>query len=222
VARSYGLSGYGPEASLAGSGRLGILQQASFLAAHAHEEASSPVKRGDFVLRRLLCEDVKRPGEVGINIVFPPPSTSHTTRERFDVHVGSPECAGCHLRLDQFGFSFEEFDAVGRRRSMENGRPIDTEASIWLDGKARHFANSRDISRYLAEAPQVSECFARQAFRYFSAATEPGAERAFVALTRALPSRSASSVIEQLLAFVTSDLFVKRQIRSNPEELSRP
>lgn len=222
MARFYGLRGYGPEASLAGSGRLGILQQASFLAAHAHEDASSPVKRGDFVLRRLLCENVKRPGEVGINIVFPAPTTTHTTRERFDVHVGSPECAGCHVRLDQFGFSFEEFDAVGRRRATENGRPIDTQASIWLDGQARQFASSRDISRYLAQAPQVSECFARQAFRYFSAATEPGAEGAFVALTRALPSRTSRSLIAQLLAFVTSDLFVKRQIRFDPEEISRP
>jgi Protein of unknown function (DUF1588) len=76
MARFYGLHGYGPEASLSGSGRLGILQQASFLSAHAHEDSSSPVKRGDFVLRRLLCETVKRPGEVGINIVFPEPVPS--------------------------------------------------------------------------------------------------------------------------------------------------
>jgi hypothetical protein len=55
MARFYGLHGYGPRASLRGTGRVGVLQQASFLAAHAHEDVTSPVKRGDFVMRKLLC-----------------------------------------------------------------------------------------------------------------------------------------------------------------------
>jgi len=212
MARFYGLQSYGPEASLGRSGRLGILQQASFLAAHAHEDASSPVKRGDFVLRRLLCEDVKRPGEVGINIVFPPPAPTRTTRQRFDDHTAVAECAGCHATLDQLGFSFEEFDAVGRLRERENGLRVDTSAEFWRDGQTRRVPDSRALSRYLAADPQVSACFARQAFRFFSGGAPKAAERAFLSLEQAEPEGAAGSLVEELVAFVKSDLFVEREV----------
>jgi hypothetical protein len=212
MARFYGLHGYGPEASLSGSGRLGILQQASFLSAHSHEDSSSPVKRGDFVLRRLLCENVKRPGEVGVSIVFPPLATTRTTRERFALHTAVPECAGCHSSIDPIGFSFEEFDAAGRRRSSENGQRVDTTADFWRSGKEQRFADSRALSLALAADPQVSACFARQAFRYFSAGASPEAERAFMAIEQEAPQGQAGSLIEELLAFVKSELFVKRQV----------
>jgi Protein of unknown function (DUF1592)/Protein of unknown function (DUF1588)/Protein of unknown function (DUF1595)/Protein of unknown function (DUF1587) len=213
MARFYGLHGYGPEASLAGSGRFGVLQQASFLAAHAHEDSSSPVKRGDFVLRRLLCEPVKRPGEVGIDIVLPAPTATHTTRDRFDAHTSNAACSSCHLQLDQLGFSFENFDGAGQLRSRENGQPVTTSAEIWKNGSSHRFADSRALSRYLAGEPAVSECFARQAFRYFTGATRPGAEQAFVTLARDLPSDASSNLLEELLAFVSSDLFVKRAVQ---------
>jgi hypothetical protein len=213
MATFYGLHSYGAEASLAGSPRLGILQQASFLAAHAHEDASSPVKRGDFVLRRLLCEPVKRPGEVGIDIVFPPPEPSSTTRERFDVHTMSPQCRGCHQTIDQLGFAFENFDEMGRARQSEHGHAIDSRASATLVGRERNFADSRELSRWLAGEPAVSECFARQAFRYFGADTEPGPERAFVELVRGLPRERAGDLVEEVVAFVKSDSFVKREVR---------
>lgn len=212
MARFYGLRGYGPEASLSGSGRLGILQQASFLSAHAHEDSSSPVKRGDFVLRRLLCETVKRPGEVGINIVFPAPAPSRTTRQRFDVHTASPECAGCHQKLDQIGFSFEEFDAAGQRRSTEHGQPIETQADVQQGGQRRHFADSRSLSLALASDPEVRSCFARQAFRYFSAGAPAAAERAFLSAQHDASGDDRGGLIEELLAFVKSDWFVNREV----------
>jgi hypothetical protein len=213
MARFYGLHGYGAEASLAGSARLGILQQASFLAAHAHEDASSPVKRGDFVMRRLLCQPVKRPGEVGIDIVFPPPAPSTTTRERFDAHTMSTACSGCHAELDQLGFTFENFDEMGRARTSEHGQPVRSQAVVRLSNRDVSVADSRELSRYLADEPRVSECFARQAFRYFSADAEPGVERSFIDLSRALPSERAGDLVEQVVAFVKSELFVKREVR---------
>ncbi|HEY4158846.1 MAG TPA: hypothetical protein VGM29_12145, partial [Polyangiaceae bacterium] len=61
--------------------------------------------------------------------------------------------------------------------------------------------------------PRVSECFARQAFRYFSADAEPGVERSFIDLSRALPRERAGDLVEQVVAFVKSELFVKREVR---------
>jgi len=214
MARFYGMKTYGPEASLAGTGRAGILQQASFLAAHAHEDGTSPVKRGDFVLRKLLCEKVKRPAEVGIEIVIPPVSSAETTRERFAMHTGVAACSGCHAALDAVGFSFENFDAMGASRARENGHPVDSSADVPFGGAARHFANSVELSRWLADDPRVTECFARHALRYFSAQSDPVIEKEFLALRGELSPALAGSLVEELVLFIKSDLFIRREVRS--------
>jgi len=103
----YGVPGFsGPRVSLARQGRVGVLQQASFLSAHAYEDVTSPVKRGDFVLRRVLCIELPRPGELGIDTTAPPPDEHTTTRVRFEAHTASTMCRSCHDLIDPLGFSF--------------------------------------------------------------------------------------------------------------------
>jgi hypothetical protein len=212
MARFYGLETWGERATLAGTGRAGILQQASFLSAHAHEDATSPVKRGDFVMRRLLCSEVPRPADLGIDLVIPPPSSALTTRERFHAHVADPACQSCHATLDALGFTFEGFDAAGRRRTHENGKRVDTASVALVGGARQQFASSLELSHSLAKAPEVSDCFARQAFRYFSAQHDSGVEQSFLELRRALPPELRGNLIEELVRFVRSDLFVERAV----------
>jgi hypothetical protein len=51
-----------------------------------------------------------------------------------EAHRKNPACAGCHARMDPLGFALENFDAIGRWRTMENGKvPIDASA-VWPDG----------------------------------------------------------------------------------------
>ena len=213
MARFYGLKTWGPRASLAGTRRAGVLQQASFLAAHAHEDVTSPVKRGDFVLRRLLCTRIPRPGEVGIETVFPPPSRAKTTRERFTSHSDNSACRGCHKQLDALGYTFESFDAIGASRTTDNGRPIDTGAHVDVGGEPASFGDSLDLAQWLARNPDVSDCYLRQAFRYFTAQSDPKVESELLALSRALPSRLGDDLFEGLIAYVRSDLFIKREVR---------
>jgi hypothetical protein len=214
LARFYGLKTWGPRASLANSGRIGILQQASFLAAHAHEDSTSPVKRGDFVMKKLLCAPTRRPAELGIDLVFPPPSAALTTRERFSRHVIDPSCASCHDSIDAFGFPFETFDAAGRARATEHGEPVNSVTEARVGGKAVRFENSVELSRTLAKSGTVKECFARQAFRYFSAQHDPGVERSYLELRDALSDDRSGNLVEELVFYAKSELFVKRTVPS--------
>ncbi len=214
MARFYGLKTYGARASLGASGRLGILQQASFLAAHAHEDGTSPVKRGDFVMRKLLCEQVKRPAEIGIEVVMPQPSDAKTTRERFSAHEREPGCAGCHQALDAFGFAFETFDAMGALRREENGKAVDSSVTVKLGDRLLKLANSVELSAELGGDARVAECFSRHAFRYFSAQKDAKVEKSFLELRRELPSERQANLFDALVAYVQSDLFVKRQVRN--------
>jgi hypothetical protein len=213
LARYYGLRTWGARASLAKTGRVGILQQASFLAAHAHEDSTSPVKRGDFVMKKLLCNEVRRPAELGIEVVIPGPSTALTTRERFSQHVTDASCRGCHARIDALGFPFETFDAAGRARSTENGQPIDSVTQTTFGDQTVRFGNSADLSRFFAKNPDVSQCFARQAFRYFSAQHDRAVERSYLELRDALADERRGNLVEEVVHYAKSDLFVRREVR---------
>jgi hypothetical protein len=213
MARFYGLATYGPRASLEGTGRRGVLQQASFLAAHAHEDVTSPVKRGDFVMRKLLCEKLKRPAELGIEVVMPPPSTSLSNRERLSRHITDPSCASCHTTLDAIGFTFEGFDAMGGAQTTDHGRPVDQRARVRLSASRASvdLASSAELTQALLENPSISECFARHAFRYFSAQADPAVEASFLAVREQLPDDRRDNLVEVLVAYVASDLFAYRE-----------
>lgn len=212
MARFYDLLSYGPRASLGEGPRLGILQQASFLSAHAHEDSTSPVKRGDFVMRKLLCSPFQRPSELGINLVIPPIDPKATTRARFSRHTSDPGCRSCHETLDALGFAFEEFDATGKYRKSEHDKAVDTSGRARLFGEMVSFRDSRELARMLAERPEVEECFARQAFRNFSAQADPAVEASFLDLRNELSEDRADNLIEEVVKFVASDLFVLRRV----------
>ena len=51
-------------------------------------------------------------------------------RERMEVHRKNPVCASCHQRMDPLGFALENFDALGKWRTVSDGAPIDPSASF--------------------------------------------------------------------------------------------
>jgi hypothetical protein len=212
MAEYYGIPGFsGPRVRLSAQRRLGVLEQASFLSAHAYEDVTSPVKRGDFVLRRILCVELPRPGEVGIEVVMPPRSEHGTTRERFATHVAAPECRTCHASIDPLGFSFESFDAAGRRRSRENERPIETAGQLDVAGQSLRFRDSAELASELAQLPESRRCFARQALRYWTGRRSAATEGWFEAVIDALPSARRDSLLEWVVAWVKSPEFVLRR-----------
>jgi len=203
----------GARVDLAGLGRVGILQQASFLATFAHESESAPVLRGKAVLTRLLCLDLPKPTDLGIDIVFPPADPNATTRERFDRHASEAACRGCHASLDGVGFLFENFDAAGHLRSSESGRVIDTSGNIQLDGQELQLSDSAALSKALASSEQVRECAARQVVRFAAGKTDALVERAFVDSLKSKAPERRGTFLGLFLEFVKSDWFAWRKPR---------
>jgi hypothetical protein len=140
----------------AGQG-IGLLAQASILAARAHYDFSSPVFRGLFVYSQLLCrEPMSRP--LGVPAAEDAPLAS-TTRERFEKLHAQPSCASCHQVFEPFGYGLEHFDAAGVYRENENGNTIDAHASVTLDdGTTLEFDGLEDLAQKLAALPEVTDC----------------------------------------------------------------
>jgi hypothetical protein len=51
-------------------------------------------------------------------------------KEAMQLHRANPTCASCHAKMDPIGFALETFDATGRYRTEENGRPIDNASNL--------------------------------------------------------------------------------------------
>jgi hypothetical protein len=121
VAEHYGLEGvHGvevrrvelPDKSLRG----GLLGQAAIHKLTANGTTTSPVKRGVWVMDRLLDQPVPPPPS-GISQVDPDTRGATTIREQLDRHRSDRSCAVCHQRFDPAGFALEAFDPIGGYRS---------------------------------------------------------------------------------------------------------
>jgi len=110
--------------------RGGLLRHGSVLTVTSYATRTSPVIRGKWILENFLgTPPPPPPGNVGSlndNTV----SANLPIRERLAEHRTNVACASCHRLIDPVGFPLEQFDAVGRWRTMEEGKPVDAAGGL--------------------------------------------------------------------------------------------
>ena len=137
LARHYGIPGVTGPAwrrvdGVRKFGRGGILGLASVQATQSGASRTSPVLRGNWVVETLLGEKLPRPpANVPVLPDVEGPAETLTIRQQVEKHASVASCAVCHVRIDPFGFAFEQFDAIGRWRVKDlGGRAIDATARL--------------------------------------------------------------------------------------------
>lgn len=166
LAAVYGVNVQGAEMQRislpAGQDRLGILAHPSLLSIGSHHDRNSPTRRGLFVQRHLLCNDVPPPpGDVDTNLPEPPEPT--TLRSRLEGHLSTGSCAACHTQTDPIGFAFEHYDAAGRWRELDAGYPIDASGTVPDLGM---FDGASQVSLLVRDDPRLAPCFVRNLYRH--------------------------------------------------------
>jgi hypothetical protein len=111
--------------------RGGLLGQGSLLALTSYPNRTSPVLRGKWLLDNILgtppppppadVPGLKDKGENG---------RPATARELMEQHRKDPACAGCHVRMDPLGFALENYDAIGRWRTVSDGGAVDPTGTL--------------------------------------------------------------------------------------------
>jgi hypothetical protein len=112
--------------------RGGLLRLGAVLTATSAPLRTSPAKRGDWILRRILGTPTPPPpADAGSLPADEKAFGGLSVRERLEVHKRNPTCASCHTRIDPLGFSLERFDSVGRWRAQySDGKPIDDSSTL--------------------------------------------------------------------------------------------
>jgi hypothetical protein len=134
------------------SGRGGLLRQGSVLAVTSYATRTSPVLRGKWVLENIIG---LRPPPPLPNVPALKDNTISATlsvRERLTEHRANAQCASCHSLIDPPGFALENFDAVGRWRNIEEGKPVDASGGL-PDGSK--FTGVAGLEQGLLNRPEV-------------------------------------------------------------------
>jgi hypothetical protein len=188
------------------------LTQVSFLAVHSHPGRSSPTRRGKALRELVLCQTVPPPPpNVDFSALENPDAHYKTQRERVAVHLQNAVCAGCHNVIDPVGLSLETFDAVGRRRTVEDGAPVDATGGL-PDGSV--FTDVDGLEAALLRRPDLFvETFTEKLLTY---ALGRGVESYDAPAIRAIVHGAAASryrMSDVILGVVNSKPFQMRMSR---------
>jgi hypothetical protein len=152
----------------------GLLSLPAFLATQAKASESSPIYRGKFVREQLFCQELPSPPAN----VPPAPDVKPgvSTRERLTQHEVAAACSVCHALMDPIGFGFESFDGIGRYRTTDGGKPIDTSGMLTGTDVDGMFSGVAQLGSMLAMSPTVESCVGKQWFRYAMGRAEQDAD----------------------------------------------
>ncbi len=148
---------------LLGSMRGGLLTQASVLTVTSNPTRTSPVKRGKWVLEQIL----------GTPPPPPPPDVPEldekklltgSLRQQMEQHRKNPSCAACHAKMDPLGFAFENYDAIGKIRTLDGKFPIDTSGVLPGGKKIKGAAQLKMILK--DKKNLVAQCLAEKMLTY--------------------------------------------------------
>jgi len=154
--------------------RAGLLTTAGFLSLYANQEEGSPTQRGKFIRQTILCQTIPLPPP-NVNTVLPDPPAGavYTKRQKLAMHETVASCAGCHKVMDPLGLTLENFDAIGKYRSTDQGQPIDVSGD--LDGTS--FNGPVELGQAVAARPEVADCLLQNMYRYATGHLETTTEQ---------------------------------------------
>ncbi len=131
--------------------RGGILTGAGVLTMNSDGKTSHPLKRGIWLLERVLHDPPPPPPPNVPEVDLTDPKILQMTlKERLADHRKKPACISCHSRIDPWGIAFENYDALGAYRTQIKNKPVDASSTLFnqqelvgMDGLKRYLLTDR-------------------------------------------------------------------------------
>jgi hypothetical protein len=211
LARLYGIDATGLTSTTfqtrglpAGGTRSGLLTKAGLLSEFANQQSGSPTLRGKFIRESLTCMTIPPPPP-GVNtaVVDQPTDVPMTRRQKLEAHITNDTCASCHQYMDPLGFPLENFDAIGRYRTKDNGLPVDPTGSF--DGVPVADANGLGVAA--SQSVAVAQCLVRKYYAYAVGHEERTVDASVLNALATAFKASGFKLRDLILAVVTNDAF---------------
>lgn len=127
--------------------RGGLLTAAATLTMNSDGKDSHPLKRGVWMLERILHDPPPPPPPNVPEVDLTDPEIlKMTLKERIADHRNKPACISCHSRIDPWGIAFEHYDALGAYRTRIKNKPVDATAELF---NKQSLAGMNGLKRYL-------------------------------------------------------------------------
>jgi mono/diheme cytochrome c family protein len=170
LAKFYGVAISGEEEfekiSFSAQERSGVVTHPYLLSAFAYHKSSSPIHRGVFLTRNIVGRALKPP-PMAIEFMDGRFDPSLTMREKVAELTRPAACQTCHSVINPLGFSLENYDAVGRYRTVDNKKPVDaTGEYTTAEGKPVKLSGARDVAEYAATSAEAHRGFIQQLFHH--------------------------------------------------------
>jgi hypothetical protein len=190
-----------------------------FLTANSPGLRTSPVKRGYWVVRRMLGEEIPPPPPDVPELPRDEASSGDLTLPQLLArHRENPSCAGCHQRFDSIGLAFEGYGPIGERRDRDlGGRPVDPRATF-PDG--REASGLEGLSEYLSQRrrDEFVENLCRKLLAYALGRTLMLSDEATIGAMKARLSGDGHRFGGLVESIVTSPQFLNKRGKDDPRE----
>ncbi len=168
LAKFYGINGVtGPEfrrVDLTSDERGGILTQASVLTVSSYPTRTSPTIRGKYILNNVLGTPPPPPPPDVPALDASKVGSEVSLRSQLSEHRSNPVCASCHSKMDVLGFGLENYNGIGKWRTMDGKFPIDTSGTL-PGGKS--FVTAQEMRGILAgQTQEFARCVTEKMMIY--------------------------------------------------------
>ncbi len=188
----------------------GVVTQPSILSWNATANRTHPILRGKFVREKLLCSSLPSPPNNIIDQRDSVTDPNATERERLEAHRQDPSCAGCHVLMDPLGFALENFDASGRWRDLEGGKPVNVSGELTGTDADGAFVGPVQLASQLARSKAVETCLVTEWSRFAIGRGETAQDACGITKLSQRFQSSGRSLRELVLSMTETDAFLYR------------
>ncbi len=203
-------------------GRGGLLPMAVFLTQNSPGLRTSPVKRGHWIVQKVLGETIPAPPPVVPELPSDEAKSDLPVRQMLAQHRDNPACSACHARFDSFGLAFEGYGPVGGARTKDlAGRAVDTAVTYPGGMEAQGFTGLQSFIREHRRQGFV-ENLSRKLLAYALNRSLQLSDEAVVEKMEARLSAKDNRFSALIDTIVTSPQFLNRRIPEAREKFSAP
>ncbi|WP_238388666.1 DUF1592 domain-containing protein [Roseimaritima ulvae] len=199
----------------ADSQRGGLLTQAAILSLTSDGTRHRPVHRGKWVSESIFGKSPPPP-PANVDPIEPNPVTAPkaTLRMKLEAHIHDPQCASCHRAIDPLGLAFDNFNAIGRWRTVEVTEGTGEDPQVDPSGElpdGRRFQTAQEFKQLLlADIDRFNATLIEKLATYGMRRTMSFDDEEDLAAVAAVSRQHDYRLADLLEAFVLSELFQKR------------